>query len=37
VAAGGFTSTFEKAVRAARPNVTLWTLDDLYRTGTSHG
>lgn len=30
--AGGFTPSFEAAIRAARPNVTLWTLDDLYRT-----
>ncbi|HEX5831542.1 MAG TPA: ATP-binding protein [Gemmatimonadaceae bacterium] len=32
VAAGGFTPAFEAAVRAARPNVILWTLEDMYRT-----
>lgn len=32
VAAGGFTHAFEMAARSVRANVTLWTLDDLYRT-----
>jgi len=31
VASGGYTPAFEKAARSARANVTLWTLDDLYR------